>query len=213
MSEKKEKKEKEKKIEKTEKEIKTAEIEGEEEQGALAFIFDWASALIFALVLVLLVLTFVVRQVTVNGTSMNDTLQNGDRLIVTNFLYQPQDGDIIVASHGENYTSAIIKRVIATPGQTLSINYETGEVKVDGVIISEKYIKGTTKEIVHPLEIPKVIPEGYVFVMGDNRENSLDSRSRDVGLVPVNNIVGKAIYRMYPFNAVGGIYDNVTEEK
>ncbi len=187
--------------------------EAQGEQALLSFVFEWASALIFALVVVLLVLTFVFRQVTVNGSSMNDTLQNGDRLIVTNFMYKPQYGDIIVASHGENYESAIIKRVIATPGQSLSINYATGEVKVDGVIINEKYIKGTTKEIVHPLEIPEVIPEGYVFVMGDNRENSLDSRSSDVGLVPINNIVGKAIYRMYPFDSIGGIYDNMTDSK
>ena len=77
-------------------------------------VYEWFSAIIFAVVIIFLVLTFVGRQVSVNGPSMNDTLQHQDKLIITNFLYQPQNGDIIVAAHGENYDDAIIKRVIAT---------------------------------------------------------------------------------------------------
>ena len=178
---------------------------GEREMTLLEVVFEWTSALIFALVFVLLLLTFVFRQVTVSGPSMNDTLQDGDRLIVTNMMYEVQDGDIIVASHGENYDNAIIKRVIATAGQSLSINYDTGEVKVDGVVLREHYIKGTTKEPSRPLDVPETIPEGYVFVMGDNREHSLDSRSTDIGLIPYNNIVGKVIFRMYPWYSLGSV--------
>lgn len=169
-------------------------------------IFEWSNALITALVIVLLLLTFVFRQVTVNGTSMTDTLKNGDRLIVSNFMYTPKDKDIVVISHGNNYSEPIIKRVIATEGQSLSINYDTGEVVVDGVLQDEPYIKGITRQLRNPLDIPEVIPEGYVFVMGDNREGSLDSRSVEIGLIPVQNIIGKAEFRIYPFDSIGSVY-------
>ena len=183
--------------------------EESENPAPIEIVFDWASALSFALVFVLLLLTFVFRQVTVNGSSMNNTLNNGDRLGVTNFMYTPQYGDIIVVSHGNDYEDAIIKRVIATPGQSLLIDYNTGEVQVDGVILDEKYIKGDTVKLSNSTDIPDKIPEGYVFVMGDNRENSLDSRSNDIGLIPYSNIVGKAVFRIYPFNSFGGVYNNI----
>lgn len=173
---------------------------------ATSLVFEWSNALITALVVVVLLLTFVFRQVTVNGSSMTDTLQNGDRLIVTNFMYKPQNGDIVVISHGNTYSEPIIKRVIATEGQAFSINYDTGEVVVDGVLLDEDYIKGVTKRIRNPLDIPSVIPEGYIFVMGDNREGSLDSRSTDIGLIPVENVIGKAELRIFPFDTFGSVY-------
>lgn len=167
-------------------------------------IFEWGNTLVAALVILLLLMTFVFRQVTVEGASMNDTLQNHDRLITTDVFYTPHAGDIVVVSHGRNYDKALIKRVIAVEGQTLSIDYDTGEVVVDGVLLDETYIKGTTKmPNRRPMDIPEVIPEGYVFVMGDNREHSLDSRSEDVGLIPVNDIIGKATLRIYPFDSIG----------
>ena len=121
-------------------------------------------------------------------------------------MYTPQYGDIVVISHGQNYSEPIIKRVIATEGQALSINYTTGQVSVDGVILDEPYIKGKTIKLKHSLDIPDRIPEGYVFVMGDNREGSLDSRSTDIGLIPVENIIGKAEWRIYPFDTIGYLY-------
>lgn len=171
-----------------------------------AMVFEWTNALVTALIIVLLLLTFVFRQVTVNGTSMTNTLKNGDRLIVSNFMYTPKNNDIVVISHGNNYSEPIIKRVIATEGQSLSINYDTGDVIVDNVLLDEPYIKGVTRQLRNPIDIPAVIPEGYVFVMGDNREGSLDSRSTEIGLIPVENIIGKAEFRIYPFNSIGNIY-------
>ena len=182
------------------------EIEEVQPVTVTSVVFEWGNALFTALVVVVLLLTFVFRQVTVNGQSMTDTLQSGDRLIVTNFMYEPQNGDIVVISHGNNYSEPIIKRVIATEGQSLSINYDTGEVVVDGVLLDEDYIKGITKQIRNPLDIPSVIPEGCIFVMGDNREGSLDSRSTDIGLIPVENVIGKAEFRIYPFSTFGSIY-------
>lgn len=167
--------------------------------------FDWAGTLVLFLVLVLLCMTFIFRQVTVKGPSMNDTLASGDRLLVYSLLYDPQPGDIVVVTHGADHDEPIIKRVIAVGGQRLSIDYDTGEVRVDGVLLDEPYIKGTTGPEQFLMKIPEVIPEGYVFVMGDNRENSLDSRSTKIGLIPVENIIGKAVFRIFPFNSFGGV--------
>lgn len=178
---------------------------GEARISLTAFIFEWVNAFMTAIVVVVLMLTFVFRQVTVSGPSMNDTLSDKDRLIITNFMYTPQYKDIVVISHGQNYKDPIIKRVIATAGQKLSIDFNTGDVSVDGVVLEEDYIKGTTGLISDPLEIPEVIPEGYVFVMGDNRENSKDSRSTDIGLIPVKNIIGKVVLRIYPVSQFGSV--------
>ena len=186
--------------------LEEIDLEEEESISVTSFIFEWANAFMVALIVVVLLLTFVFRQVTVSGSSMTDTLSDKDRLIISSFMYKPQYGDIVVISHGENYSDPIIKRVIATEGQSLSINYETGEVSVDGVILEEKYIKGKTIRLRNSLEIPEKIPEGYVFVMGDNREGSLDSRSTDIGLIPVENIIGKAELRIYPLSKFGSVY-------
>jgi len=195
--------------EKTKREISDEEIDIEEEEtiSVTSFIFEWANAFMVALIVVVLLLTFVFRQVTVSGHSMEDTLSDKDRLIISSFMYKPQYGDIVVISHGENYDDPIIKRVIATEGQSLSINYDTGEVSVDGVILDEEYIKGMTIRLRNPLDIPEKIPEGYIFVMGDNREGSLDSRSNEIGLIPVENIIGKAEIRIYPFSSFGSVYE------
>lgn len=175
--------------------------------GAVTSVFEWVQPLLVALVCVTLLLTFVFRQVTVSGSSMYDTLENGDRLIVTNMFYEPQVGDIVVISHGQSYDHALIKRVIALEGQKLSINFETGYVVVDGVLLDEKYITGKTIEDPRsPLEVPSVIPEGYVYVMGDNREHSSDSRNTNIGLIKKSDIVGKAQFRIFPFNSFGSIY-------
>ncbi len=162
-------------------------------------------------ILITFVLTFFVRQVTVSGNSMTDTLQDQDRLLVTNFMYTPQNGDIIIISHGNIYSDPIIKRVIAVGGQRLDINYDTNEVIVDGVVQYEPYIKGKTRQLSNSVSLEdynNIIPEGYVFVMGDNREGSLDSRSKDIGLIPVNNIIGKAQFRFAPFDKFGTVYYN-----
>ncbi len=190
-------------------EMKKAQIEAKEGKAAAEgftvsqFCYDWVGTLLFAVTIVLLIMAFFLRQVTVKGGSMNDTLRHQDRLIVASFMYTPQYGDIIVATHGNKLEEAIIKRVIATEGQKLTIDYEANKVLVDGKELDEDYIKGRTIVLPNPTDIPEVIPKGYVFVMGDNREDSLDSRSTRIGLIPVENIIGKAIFRMYPFDSLG----------
>ncbi len=168
-------------------------------------LFDWAQCILIAVVVVVMVLTFGFRMVNVDGDSMVETLSNSDKVIVSNLFYEPNDRDIVVISHGQEYAQPIIKRVIATEGQTLDINFETGEVIVDGVVLQEDYISSET--IQGNAEIPSVIPEGYVFVMGDNRAISLDSRFQQIGLVPVTDIIGKAQFVVFPFNDFGYLYD------
>ena len=172
--------------------------------GHLAF--DIAGAVMMSLIVVIIFMAFFVRQVTVDGNSMNDTLLHDDRLLVSCFNYTPKCGDIVIVTHGADLDELIVKRVIATEGQSLDIYDDTGEVVVDGVLLKEPYIVGVTHSLHdNAVSLPMVIPEGYVFVMGDNRQHSLDSRSARVGLIPVENIVGKAIFRWYPMDALGSL--------
>ncbi|MBQ7521572.1 MAG: signal peptidase I [Clostridia bacterium] len=188
-----------------EKTIIPTDRQEEEEVTITQSCYEWLHTFIIAIALVVLVLTFIFRLVDVDGESMMDTLHDKDRLIVTNFLYKPDNGDIVVISHGQNLNKPIIKRVIATEGQSLKIDFQKGIVSVNGAVIDEPYIKAlTTKQ--GDAEIPEVIPEGMVFVMGDNRNHSTDSRFSAVGLIPVTNIIGKAQFRISPFSSFGKIY-------
>lgn len=136
----------------------------------------------------------------VGGTSMEHTLKSGDIVLVTRLDRKPADGDIVMVSHGEAYNEPIIKRVIATEGQTLELDYDNDQVKVDGVVLSEPYLYNETAlgSYTADYEIPSTIPEGKVFVMGDNRMYSLDSRNSQIGLIDAENITGKVIFHFTP---------------
>lgn len=153
---------------------------------------------IVAFILTIYMLFF--RVVTVIGPSMYDTLIEGDRLLlVSSLVYrQPQQGDIVVCSK-ESFDDGkcFVKRVIATEGQKVEINFETGEVKVDGVVLDEPYLHSLTNRP-EGVEFPVVVGEGQIFVMGDNRERSLDSRSTQIGLVDERQILGKAVFIISP---------------
>lgn len=168
--------------------------------------FEWLQAVMSAMIVVIILFTFVFRIVNVNGESMQNTLFTNDKVIVTSLFYKPQNGDIVVISHGAVYNKPLIKRVIATEGQKLKIDFETGSVYVNDALVDEPYIKGFTKMNDINMKIPEVIPEGYVFVMGDNRSNSKDSRNTDVGLIKVDDILGKAQFVVFPFNRMGSLY-------
>lgn len=168
-------------------------------------IFDWMGSLFIALVCVLVVMTFVFRVIDVDGQSMEPTLIDTDKVVITNLFYTPHQGDIVVISHGEAYEKPLVKRVIATAGQDLNIDFDTGKVYVDGKLLDEPYIQGTTiRGDIPPDEINGVIPEGKVFVMGDNRVISLDSRYYEVGLIDESSIIGKAQLDIIPHKYVEG---------
>lgn len=170
--------------------------------GFILGLYDWVSAFLYAIVFVILIITFCVRMVDVDGSSMMNTLQDSDKVFITGLNYEPQVGDIVVISHGETLDKTLVKRVIAVGGQTVDIDFETGEVMVDGVVIDEPYILGSTKNK-DAVEFPLTVDEGKVFVLGDNRPISKDSRYPDVGLIDVENIIGKVQFRIYPFSSFG----------
>lgn len=164
--------------------------------GIANTIYDWMSSIIIAFVIVVILLTFVFRLIDVDGTSMEPTLIDTDKVIVTNLFYEPHNGDIVVISHGQEYDKPLVKRVIAIAGQKLRIDFDKREVYVDDKLLDEPYIQGET--IKGNGEIPEVVPEGKVFVMGDNRTVSLDSRYTEVGLIDEDAIIGKAQFVLIP---------------
>lgn len=170
----------------------------------VGFCYYLARAVIIAVVVIIIILTFFLRIVNVDGRSMMNTLLDNDKVVVTNFMYTPKDNDIVVISHAEQYDKPIIKRVIATEGQTLSIDYENQRVYVDGTLIDEPYVSSELKE--GNADIPSVIPEGKVFVMGDNRLDSLDSRYSEIGLIDEENIIGKAQFVIMPLTRIQYLY-------
>lgn len=171
-----------------------------------SFIYEMFGFLLTSFILCLVIFTFLFRVVTVDGRSMNDKLLDGDKLIVCELYSKPQCGDIIIANAKDSINKIIVKRVIATEGQTLKIDYNNNQVIVDGIIIDEPYLSVETTRPSDYWEIPYVIPEGYVFVMGDNRPDSLDSRDARLQLVSTDDIVGKAEFIVFPPNRITYLY-------
>lgn len=176
--------------------IQTIELN---QSNAVATILDWVGCLFAALVWVLILMTFVFRVIDVDGTSMEPTLINTDKVVITDLFYTPHDGDIIVISHAEEYNKPLVKRVIATEGQTLKVDFDKGEIYVDGELLEEDYTMGETiRGNIPDEDFPDVIPKGKVFVLGDHRDVSLDSRYYEIGLIDVDSIIGKAQFVVIP---------------
>ena len=189
-----------------------SEEQPEEPKKPFADILEWMSCMIFAVTAMLVINLFFFRSITVSGTSMNDTLVDGDKVIAMNFCYTPQYGDIVIvqANKLKNkntglYGEPIIKRVIAKGGDTVRIDYANGNVYRNDELLEEDYIKDLTHLhndgwLQDNDEI--VVPENCVFVMGDNRNASNDSRNlQEVGFIDVDAIMGKAIVRFAPIKS------------
>lgn len=173
----------------------------------LEAIYDWFEVICVAAVIVVLIFTFVGRMATVKGTSMTDTLQDGDRLIVTNLFYTPERYDIVVVQKQDGFYSdeLLVKRIIATGGETITFDFDAWTVTVDGITLYEPYVKrvfgSMEREDISGYTI--TVPEGCYFVMGDNRNGSTDSRSNMVGFVKESEIVGHAVFRLFPLQKIG----------
>ena len=158
-------------------------------------IFEIFEAIIAAFFVITLVFTFIFRVFSVDGPSMKPTLQDGDKVVVSTMGYKAQKGDVVVLSSTEGLKKPIIKRVVAVAGDAVDINFTTGVVTVNG--IEEHYTDELTTQQ-FDVAFPLTVPEGTVFVLGDNRGVSLDSRSTQVGCVDERLIVGKVLFRFFP---------------
>ncbi len=173
-----------------------AEKDADKKASFIYLLYDVASILMSAFVLLMVVFTFFFRVVGVRGYSMEDTLHQSDWLITTqkeSYTY----GDIIVITQPNYFNEPLIKRVIATGGQTIDIDYDNSEVYVDGAQLEEPYRKAETMYASYSdIAFPYTVPEGFLFVMGDNRNNSTDSRSTLVGPIDERYVLGKASLRI-----------------
>ena len=169
----------------------------EKERSTAEEIKDWVVSIVIAVALAMFIRTFIVELYVVDGPSMRPTLESEERLVVNKFIYRfrpPEKGEVLVFQYPRDPSRDFIKRVIATPGDTIEIR--EGRVLVNDQLLTEDYILEKTRS-----EYPKsTVPEGRVFVMGDNRNNSEDSRFADVGFVPYDLIKGKAMIVFWPIS-------------
>ncbi len=164
--------------------------------------YDWIYSLILALVICVIIFAFFIRVIDVVGTSMNPTLNNSDKMLVSGLFYKPSVGDVVVFKKDEyDPGKALVKRVIAVEGQEINIDFDKGIVYINGQPIVEDYILEPTMNKLDFIG-PKTVPEGCVFVMGDNRNASTDSRKSEIGMVDNRLILGKAYFVIYPLSEI-----------
>lgn len=185
----------------------------EKGESYVALIFEYLETFSYALVLMILLFMYVFRYVSVDGTSMLNTLKDEDKLIISNLSYTPETGDIVVVGQSSR-SKPLIKRIIATGGQVVAIDYDNWEIYVDGVLLEEEYIVKLNSPMRYEHRYPDEVEyadgkyiypvkEGYVFLLGDNRNNSQDSRY--YGLFAEREILGRVIFRMFPLAEMGKV--------
>jgi len=166
--------------------------------------YDWLESLITAIIACILVFLFFFRIVNIDGSSMKPTLHDADKVIISRIHAEPEYGDIVVLTKTSWGERSIVKRVIATEGQTVDIDFDAGIVYVDGVALEEDYTAAPT---VRQLDFvgPVTVPEGCVFCLGDNRNESTDSRRRTIGMIDKRCILGKVVLRLWPVSDFGAV--------
>ena len=168
-------------------------------------LYFWLQALVMALVALILIFTLVGRIIGVDGSSMVPTLHHGDMLILQSLGYKPRQNDVVVLTKESCMEQPIVKRVIAVGGQTVDIDYTENTVYVDGVALDEPYINELMEDLGPESITHAEVPEGSIFVMGDNRNHSSDSRSPRLGVVDERYVLGRALMVLLPFQDFGVI--------
>jgi signal peptidase I len=165
---------------------------------------DWYESIVFAILLVAVIFTFAVRIVRVDGHSMDNTLADGERLLISSTPYTPERGQVVVVDRYAAYGKPLVKRVIAVGGDTVDINFGTGVVSVNGTPLEEPYTAEPTY-LQESVTFPLTVPDGCLFLMGDNRNHSMDSRAEEIGCIDQRDILGRALARLMPLNKFGVI--------
>lgn len=169
-------------------------------------LYGWLQAVAPVIVGIVLVFTFVGRLTPVDGSSMEPTLWNRDMMLVRGLGYTPKRGDVVVLTkYFDQVQGPIVKRVIAVGGQTVQIDYNTGAVYVDGEKLNEDYILEPMEQKSWQTLSSLIVPEGEIFVMGDNRNVSNDSRNPDLGTVDTRYVLGKGSFVLAPLNQIRAI--------
>jgi signal peptidase I len=181
-----------------------------------AEIREYVEAFVIAVLLALFIITFIAQSFRVEGSSMEPTFHDGQRLIVDKLSYRfssPKVGDVVVFRYPTDVNRMFIKRVIGIPGDEILI--EGGIVYRNGRALVENYINGPTHGAFTRNYGPIIVPPDSYFVLGDNRLNSDDSRYPDVGFVPKNHLVGRAVFAYWPLNAIGiiSVPDSLKHER
>jgi signal peptidase I len=161
--------------------------------------YDWLQCIVTALVCSILTFVFIGRIIGVVGISMEPSFYDNDKVIMSKLFYSPKPGDVVVLTKDTFSEKPIVKRVIAVEGQTVDINFETGQVWVDGVLLDEPYISEATK-LRYDMKFPVTVDEGCIFVMGDNRNRSIDSRDTRIGMVDKRYVLGKVYTIILPLS-------------
>ena len=179
--------------------------DNKEKTSVVSDLFYWAEALVFALTFLVILSVFFVRFSGVDGSSMFPTLEHRDQVLVRIAGYdEPEKGDIVVVYAPYFEDEPLVKRVIATGGDIVSIDPMSGMVSINGEQLVEPYIAEAIRNV-GSLSYPYEVPAGHVFVMGDNRNRSSDSRLAEIGALPYENIIGKVFFRVFPFTRIGTI--------
>ncbi len=178
---------------------KAEKAEKDEKDNGRMELYDWIQCIVGALVAGILIFMFGIRVVNVKGSSMRPTLHDADMILTTNLFYTPKAGDVVVLQTDTYGPDPLVKRVIATGGQTVDIDFETGVVYVDGNALDEPYTAEPTT-VRDAFEGPVEVPEGCLFLMGDNRNHSTDSRHATIGMVDERCVIGKVLFIVFPSN-------------
>lgn len=178
----------------------------------LSSLFDYIEIFVFAICAVILIFSFAIRLCKVKGPSMENTLIANEMLVVSNFCYTPERGDIIVFHQTGTLNEPIVKRIIATEGETVNIDFDTWTVEITDTngntfVLDEPYmhLDGGVATLTSSHTYPYTVPEGCLFVMGDNRNHSTDSRGNTIGMVDERRVLGKVVFRITPIDKIGTV--------